>query len=41
MRMMAKSKQKIETRVETLAKAGGICISGRIYDMIENKLELE
>jgi hypothetical protein len=27
--------------VETKAEAGGICISGRIYDMIENKLELE
>ena len=31
----------IEVRVETLAEAGGICISRRIYDMIENKLELD
>ncbi|MHA2500220.1 MAG: adenylate/guanylate cyclase domain-containing protein, partial [Candidatus Hodarchaeales archaeon] len=28
-------------RVEGLAEAGGICVSGRVYDQVENKLELE
>jgi adenylate cyclase len=31
----------IAARVESLAEAGGICISGRAYDQVENKLELE
>jgi TolB-like protein/class 3 adenylate cyclase len=31
----------IAARVETLSKAGGICISGRAYDQVENKLGLE
>jgi adenylate cyclase len=31
----------IAARVEGLAEAGGICISGRAYDHIENKLNLE
>ena len=31
----------IAARVETMADAGGICISGRVYDQVANKLELE
>ena len=31
----------IAARVEALSKAGGICISGRAYDQVENKLGLE
>jgi TolB-like protein/class 3 adenylate cyclase/Flp pilus assembly protein TadD len=31
----------IAARVETMAEAGGICLSGRAYDHVENKLELE
>jgi TolB-like protein/class 3 adenylate cyclase len=31
----------IAARVEALAEAGGICISGSVYDQVENKLELE
>ena len=31
----------IAARVEAMASAGGICISGRVYDQIANKLELE
>ena len=31
----------IAARVESLAEAGGICISGRAYDHVENKLGLE
>ena len=31
----------IAARVETLAEAGGICISGRVYDQVENKLNLD
>jgi adenylate cyclase len=31
----------IAARVENLAEAGGICISGRVYDHVENKLDLE
>jgi adenylate cyclase len=31
----------IAARVEALAEAGGICISGRVYDQVENKLKLE
>jgi TolB-like protein len=31
----------IAPRVESLAKAGGICISGRAYDQVANKLGLE
>ena len=31
----------ITARIESLAEAGGICISGRAYDQVENKLELE
>jgi len=31
----------IAARVQSMAKAGGICISGRAYDQVENKLGLE
>ena len=31
----------IAARVEAMAEAGGICISGRAYDQVENKLGLE
>ena len=31
----------IAARVESLSEAGGICISGRAYDQVENKLGLE
>jgi TolB-like protein/class 3 adenylate cyclase/Flp pilus assembly protein TadD len=31
----------IAARVEGLAEAGGICITGRVYDQVENKLDLE
>ena len=31
----------VAARVEGLAKAGGICISGTVYDQIENKLALQ
>jgi TolB-like protein/class 3 adenylate cyclase len=31
----------IAARVESLAEAGGICISGRTHDQVENKLGLE
>jgi TolB-like protein/class 3 adenylate cyclase/Flp pilus assembly protein TadD len=31
----------IAARVEAMSKAGGICISGRAYDQVENKLGLE
>jgi TolB-like protein/Tfp pilus assembly protein PilF len=30
----------ITARIEGLAEAGGICISGRAYDQVENKLDL-
>jgi TolB-like protein/Flp pilus assembly protein TadD len=30
----------IAARVQGLAEAGGICISGRVYDQVENKLDL-
>jgi adenylate cyclase len=30
----------IAARVEKLAETGGICLSGRVYDQVENKLEL-
>ena len=31
----------IASRVEGLAEASGICISGRVYDQVENKLNLD
>ena len=31
----------IAARVEAMAEAGGICVSGRAYDQVENKLGLE
>src|SRR5512139_1320818 len=31
----------IAARLESLSKAGGICISGTVYDQVENKLSLE
>ena len=31
----------IAARVEGLSEAGGICISGRVYDQVENKLDLK
>ena len=31
----------IAARVEGFAEAGGICISGRVYDQVENKLDFE
>jgi adenylate cyclase len=31
----------IAARVESLAEAGGVCLSGRAYDHVENKLEYE
>ena len=31
----------IAARVESFAEAGGICISGRAYDQVANKLGLE
>ncbi len=31
----------IAARVEAMAKAGGICITGRAYDQVANKLDLE
>jgi len=31
----------IAARVESMAEAGGICISGRAYDRVANKLGLE
>ena len=31
----------IAARVEGLAESGGLCISGRVYDQVENKIDLE
>jgi len=31
----------IAARIEGMAEAGGVCISGNVYDSIENKVELE
>ncbi len=31
----------IAARIEGLAEAGGVCLSGTVYDSIENTLELE
>jgi DNA-binding response OmpR family regulator len=31
----------IAARIEGMAEAGGICVSGTVYDQIENKLELK
>ena len=30
----------IAARLEALAEGGGICLSGTVYDQVENKLEL-
>jgi adenylate cyclase len=31
----------IAARIEGMAEAGGVCVSGTVYDQIENKLELK
>ena len=31
----------IAARIERIAEAGGLCISGTVYDQVENKLQVQ